>query len=257
MDRKPSYNAVIPSPIRYDDRLPANAKLLYGEIDALADQDGICYAGNEYFASCYSVTERSISNLLHKLEDCGYIQIRQNNSVRFIVLTDAVLHPDPRIVSGETRKIFSAYMENIFHDLEKNFRGNDSNNIYISPLSPPKNGTQETPPKKRKHRNDYREQAEHEPERFERFWRYYNSVVPAGKAGNRQAAIRAWDNLQPDAALIRRMGKALKEQVQTEDWQDGIGIKHASTWINKHAWEDLDAADQADEPEQREASGWD
>ena len=40
----PGYWAVIPAEVRYDDALPANAKLLYGEISSLCDQKGYCYA---------------------------------------------------------------------------------------------------------------------------------------------------------------------------------------------------------------------
>lgn len=74
----PGYYAVIPADVRYDDRLPANAKLLYGEISALISRDGFCVAGNGYFAGLYQLSERTITTLLAKLQELHYIDIRMD-----------------------------------------------------------------------------------------------------------------------------------------------------------------------------------
>ena len=57
---KPNYYAVIPANVRYDKDLTANAKLLYGEISALAQKNGICFATKEYFSKLYNLSERAI-----------------------------------------------------------------------------------------------------------------------------------------------------------------------------------------------------
>lgn len=72
-DTKPGYYAVIPAEVRYDTRLPANAKLLYGEISALIGADGFCYASNQYFSELYGMAEETISRLIAKLEKTGHI----------------------------------------------------------------------------------------------------------------------------------------------------------------------------------------
>jgi len=73
---KPNYYAVIPSTVRYDQNLTANAKLLYGEITCLTDQDGNCFAGNEYFAKLYEVSTVSISKWIAQLINANYITVK-------------------------------------------------------------------------------------------------------------------------------------------------------------------------------------
>lgn len=73
-DVRPGYYAVIPADVRYDDRIPANAKLLYGEISALIGSDGFCFASNQYFADIYGLTPVTVARLVSKLEDAGYIK---------------------------------------------------------------------------------------------------------------------------------------------------------------------------------------
>ena len=70
---KPSYFAVIPANVRYDDKLKPNEKLLFGEITALSSKDGYCWASNSYFAKLYNVSSITVSNWITNLVKCGYI----------------------------------------------------------------------------------------------------------------------------------------------------------------------------------------
>ena len=71
---EPSFFAVIPATVRYE-KIPDGAKLLYGEISALCNKKGYCWAGNEHFAELYQVNERTIRNWIDALRDKGHISV--------------------------------------------------------------------------------------------------------------------------------------------------------------------------------------
>lgn len=73
-ETRPGYYAIIPADVRYDDQIPANAKLLYGEISALIGAEGFCYASNSYFMRIYGFSDPTITRLITQLEKAGHIK---------------------------------------------------------------------------------------------------------------------------------------------------------------------------------------
>ena len=75
MDEKPNYYAIIPATVRYDKDLSDKAKLLYGEISALTNKTGECWASNKYFSELYGITTIHISRLINELKEKNYIDV--------------------------------------------------------------------------------------------------------------------------------------------------------------------------------------
>ena len=93
------------------------------------------------------------------------------------------------------------------------------------------------------------------PERFEAFWEYYRTHA---RGEDRQGAVKAWDKLQPDDELIDTMARALRDQVRSETWREGIGIPYAKTWLNNARWKDTPRPPHGPEPPEEEGRryGW-
>lgn len=70
----PGYYAVIPAEVRYS-KIPANAKLLYGEITALCQKEGFCWASDSYFSELYGVGRQAANRWVKTLERQGFIKI--------------------------------------------------------------------------------------------------------------------------------------------------------------------------------------
>ncbi|KLI60461.1 helix-turn-helix domain-containing protein [Brachyspira hyodysenteriae] len=95
MKESKNYYTIIPSAVRYDKRLKPLSKLIYGEITALTNDKGYCWANNNYFAEIYSVSKDTISRAVRQLEEYGYIKCiydksKQNNEKRKIYIKKSV-----------------------------------------------------------------------------------------------------------------------------------------------------------------------
>ena len=87
LDMEKSYYAIIPATVRYDADLMPNAKLLYGEITALCNQKGYCWANNQYFADLYNVDKLTISRWISKLKRKNYIK----TNIKYHSLTSEIM----------------------------------------------------------------------------------------------------------------------------------------------------------------------
>lgn len=74
---KAGYFAIIPAPVRYDGTLAPNEKLFYGELSALSNDRGYCFATNAYFAKedRFNVSPKTVSRWVSNLRKRGYVVV--------------------------------------------------------------------------------------------------------------------------------------------------------------------------------------
>ena len=75
MKEYPNYYSITPATVRYDNRLKANEKLLFGEITALSNIKGYCYSTNKYFSKLYDVATPTVSKWINHLKELGYVKV--------------------------------------------------------------------------------------------------------------------------------------------------------------------------------------
>ena len=133
-----SYYAIIPANVRYNDNLTPNAKLLYGEITALCNEKGFCWATNNYFSELYKVEKGTISRWISQLEKNNHI------STKFIYKKNSK-EIEKRIIKIDGMKIKdkgginNIVKDNIYSTINNNTNNNSINSkVYKTEKDFPK-----------------------------------------------------------------------------------------------------------------------
>lgn len=198
-----SYYAIIPANIRYDTRLMPNAKLLYGEITALCNEKGYCWASNDYFADLYNVKKETISRWVSDLEKFGYIR-------RSIVFKEGTKQIINRYIflnqEGIDEKINTPIDEKV-KDNNTSFNNTNNTNVHSA----------------KKLRDD-----------FEKLWKLYPRKKGKEAAFKHyKKAIKSGSSNKEIQEGILEYQKEIKFKQITEEY-----IKHGSTWFSNRGWED-------------------
>jgi hypothetical protein len=203
MDR--GYYAIIPANVRYDDSLTPNAKLLYGEITALCNERGYCWATNGYFAELYNVSKVSVSKWIGNLKDSGYISIEMEQDGG----SKQILNRYIRLVNDPIKENLNTPQRKVNGGIKEKFKDNNTvnttSNITVNNI-----------------------------DHFESFWTVYPRKV--GKA----QAKKAWDKLKLDDDTVRMIAENIALRIKHGEWSDAnkTFIPHASTYLNNARWED-------------------
>lgn len=72
------YGIYIPAVVKKDPKISAMAKLIYGDILALAQLDGLCETNNRYFADIYNIKKHKVYKLLRDLQWAGYLEVERD-----------------------------------------------------------------------------------------------------------------------------------------------------------------------------------
>ena len=130
------YFAIIPANVRYDVDLSPNAKLLYGEITALCNERGFCWATNSYFANLYNVKKETISRWISQLEKKQYIKtqlIYEENSQKIkerrLYISE---YPIDEKVNRVLTKKSIPYCENNQYPIDEKVKDNNTMNSTLN-----------------------------------------------------------------------------------------------------------------------------
>ena len=183
MEDSKSYYAIIPANVRYDNELPPNAKLLYGEITALTNEKGLCWASNDYFAKLYNVSKTSVSKWISILVEKGYIF----NKI---------------IYKEGSKEILNRYLSLVKYPIEEKLK---ENNTYMNNTDEYKESISKDIPKKVFRKPTIEEIKSYCKERnnyvdAETFYDFYESkdwYVGKSKMKDWKACVRTWEKNKP------------------------------------------------------------
>ena len=126
-----SYYAIIPANVRYDKDLAPNAKLLYGEITALCNEKGYCWASNQYFAELYGVSVLSVKRWVNSLVTKGYVYRRLTYKPNSKEVDKRILSIDGGI-KIDTTSVQECYDPSIKNGTPSSIKNDTDNNTVIN-----------------------------------------------------------------------------------------------------------------------------
>lgn len=223
MEEQPSFYSIIPATVRYDDSICPNAKLLYGEITALCNKQGFCWANNKYFADIYKTSIRTIQRWIEQLAKAGYIFVNYD----YIEGTNRI---DSRCISlANLATKLSWGDDKIVMGVRQNCHGGHDKDVTVYPYYNNKtNNTFNNRPK------EGRSGSFDPNEAFENFWVKYPKKVKKKKTQEKFIKICKTEDIFKDIMA------GLEKYILSKDWKKDNGqfIPHPTTWLNGEMWND-------------------
>lgn len=188
--------------------------------------------------NCHTYTNK-LNNNITNTNTNG--QISQNPTSDQKAVSDKTSRTEPIAIGWDKAETTPVPLPAEFTALEKKVK-------ELTKRAIEKNFTEIKPPKTRSKNAQYTDD-------FEEFWEecaklYHNHKLGKQKRGTKQHAATAFNkidecNVKSNADYILHAGNYVIGENGLEDrfkhdtqWEQGIGIPHVSTFINKHMWED-------------------
>ena len=227
MNENPSYYAILTADVRYSKDLKPMEKILYSEITALANMNGVCYATNKYFANLFDTSEETVSRWISNLRKYGFLMLK----FHYLKGTKSI---EKREITPIDKKV-NTYCEKDQEAIDKKVK--DNNTLTESNISL-------TDSLKKTSKKEIaftearvtREPFNHEiiqAGNFEEFWQAYPRKEGKGKA--RMAFFKAVCKVN-----IHVMLTALDIQCKSQAWQKDNGkyIPNPANWLDGERWLD-------------------
>lgn len=213
MNEHRGFYAIIPAIVRYDNQLNGNAKLLYGELTALANERGYCWATNQYFASLYNVSKRTIISWMKQLEKRKYIKIQvfYKPDSKIVDRRHIYILPFPTDTEFYTpsEENFITYGKNHHEGGEENFTtpGEENFTENNTLLNNTENNT--------KNKKNSVEPSSTMPELFEKVWKTYPKKTNKKKA--REQFLKKFKT-EEDLESFKKGYKDYLAYIKLNDW---------------------------------------
>lgn len=213
MNEHRGFYAIIPAIVRYDNQLNGNAKLLYGELTALANERGYCWATNQYFASLYNVSKRTIISWMKQLEKRKYIKIQvfYKPDSKIVDRRHIYILPFPTDTEFYTpsEENFITYGKNLHEGGEENFTtpGEENFTENNTLLNNTENNT--------KNKKNSVEPSSTMPELFEKVWQTYPKKTNKKKA--KEQFLKKFKSKE-DLDQFKKGYKDYLKYIKLNDW---------------------------------------
>lgn len=129
-DIRANYFAIIPAYIRYNKELKFGERLMYGEITALSNKEGYCYAKNKYFADLYEVSQSTISRWISHLAELNSIDVQIIRNERKEIIERRIYIKDTPYMQN----CIYPYTQNNQYPIRKKSKDNNINNNMLVSL---------------------------------------------------------------------------------------------------------------------------